>query len=114
MVEDNKIRRQAADQAIAAAEPVAAMAQTALQRIANQRAGMKRGERLPPIGWIPSLKESRHYRGPCLARDRDNAAHPGTVGAVLEFGEPPSDRQRRDYARLRRFLRAEARRKEQP
>lgn len=41
-VEENKVRREAAEQAIAAAEPLAAMAQAKLQEIAEQRARMAR------------------------------------------------------------------------
>jgi hypothetical protein len=46
-VEENKLRRRAADEAIAAAEPLAAIAESELNEIEEQRARMARGEGLP-------------------------------------------------------------------
>jgi len=45
-VEENKIKRKDADEKIAAAEPIAAMAQIELQQIEEERARMERGEGL--------------------------------------------------------------------
>ena len=47
----------AADEAIATAEPLAAMAENELKKIEEQRARMVRGEGLPPIGRIPTPKD---------------------------------------------------------
>jgi hypothetical protein len=113
-VEENEIRRQDAEKKIAAAEPVAALAQRVLQRIEEQRARMERGEGLPPIGSIPTVKD--------LGFTAAHTAHAATLAALpeeqferfLNFGRRPTDLRRREYALLRRFLRAEKRNAGQP
>ena len=75
---------------------------------------MERGEGLPPIGWIPSLKD--------LGITVAFASYAAAMASLteeqferfLKFGRRNADVRRGDYARLRRFLRAEAKRRPEP
>ena len=109
-VDENKVVRAAADQAIAAAEPMTAIAANELKRIEQQRARMDRGEGLPPLGWIPSPKDFGISAAHASHMINLARLSPEQFERFLHFGWRPSHVRRRDYARLRRFLRAEGKR----
>jgi hypothetical protein len=87
-VEENNIRREDAEKKIAAAQPIAALAQTQLQQIKERRARMERGEGVPPIGLDAELEGSRYHRGPRVAHAYNDFADTRAVRAVFELRSP--------------------------
>jgi hypothetical protein len=114
IVEENKVRLKAAQRLVAEGEPLVASADEEVKAAAARRERIERGENVSLPGKPPSLKEL----GITPAHDR----HMRAVGALTEeqferflnFGQRSSDYRRRDYARLRHFLRAEAKRRPAP
>jgi hypothetical protein len=109
IVEENKVRLKAAERMIAEGEPLIATAAEELKGAEERRARIERGERVPLPGKPPSLRElgiSEAHAEYMIAVARLSGEQ---FERFLKFGQP-ADYARRDYARLRRFLRAETKR----
>lgn len=114
IVEENKLRLKAAERSIADGEPLVASAAEEVKAAEERRGRIERGENSPLPGKPPSLKE--------LGITGAHMRHMRAVAALtaeqferfLNFGQRSSDYSRRDYGRLRRFLRAEAKRRSAP
>jgi len=110
IVEENKLRLKAAERLVAEGEPLVTAAAEQVRAAEGRRVRIERGESVPLPGKPPTLKE--------LGITPAHAEHALALAALtpeqferfLKFGRRPSDYRRRDYAELRRFLRAEARR----
>lgn len=111
IVEENKLRLKAAQRLVAAAEPLVASAAEEVKAAEERRERIEHGEHVPLPGKPPTLKELGVT--PAFARHgmAVNSLTPEQFERFLNFGERSSDYSRRNYARLRRFLRAEARRR---
>jgi hypothetical protein len=113
-VEENKLRLKAAERMVAEGEPLVASAAEEVKAAEQRRERVERGENVPLPGKPPTLKE--------LGITPAHARHMMTMSSLtpeqferfLNFGQRTSDYRRRDYARLRRFLRAEAKRQPAP
>jgi hypothetical protein len=110
IVEENKLRLKAAERLVAEGEPLVTAAAEEVKAAEQRRGRVERGENVALPGKPPTLKE--------LGITPAHAEHALALAALtpeqferfLKFGRRPSDYRRRDYAELRRFLRAEARR----
>jgi hypothetical protein len=110
IVEENKLRLKAAERLVAEGEPLVTAAAEEVKAADQRRGRVERGENVALPGKPPTLKE--------LGITPAHAEHALALAALtpeqferfLKFGRRPSDYRRRDYAELRRFLRAEARR----
>jgi len=85
-----------------------------LKAAKERRERIERGEIVSLPGKPPSLKELGMT--PARVRLATTLAQltPEQFERFLKFGRRPSDLQRRDYAQLRRFLRAETKRQPAP
>jgi hypothetical protein len=114
IVEANRALRDGASKIVSEGEPLLAVATEGLEAAKERRERVERGESAPLPGRPPSLKE--------LGITPSHARHAMTLAQLtpeqferfLGFGRRPADVRRRDYAQLRRFLRAEAKRQRQP
>jgi hypothetical protein len=108
IVDENKIRLKAAERLIADGEPLVASAAEEVKAAKARRERVERGESVPLPGKPPTLKEL----GITLAHARHirtvTALTPEQFERFIKFGWRNVDVARRDYAKLRRFLRAEA------
>lgn len=101
IVETNRALRDGAGKRVAEGEPLLAIAAEELKAAKDRRKRIEWGESVPFPG-----------QPPVHARYAMTLAQltPEQFERVLKFGRRPSDRSRRDYAQLRGFLRAEAKR----
>lgn len=114
IVDENKLRLKAAERLVADGEPLVVVAAEEVKAAEERRVRVERGENVPLPGKLPTLKE--------LGITPTHARHMVTMASLtpeqferfLKFGWRRVDSQRRDYARLRRFLRAEAKRQPSP
>jgi hypothetical protein len=114
IVEAHKVLRDGASKLVSKGEPLLAVAAEELTAAKERRERIERGEIVPLPGKPPSLKELGMT--PAHARHALTLAEltPEQFERFLEFGRRPADVRRRDYAQLRRFLRAEAKRQHPP
>ena len=110
IVETNRALRDGAGKRVAEGEPLLAMADEQLKAARERRERIERGERVRLPGKPPSLKELGITPAHAQYARAIHALAPEQFERFLEFGQRSSDYARRDYARLRRFLRAEAKR----
>jgi hypothetical protein len=108
------VLRDGAGKIVSEGEPLLAVAAEELKAAKERRERIERGEIVPLPGKPPSLKELGIT--PAHARHAMTLTQltPEQFERFLEFGWRPADVRHRDYARLRRFLRAEAKRQRQP
>jgi hypothetical protein len=110
-VDENKLPLKAAERLVAEGEPLVATAAEEVAAAEQRRKRIERGESVALPGKPPTLKEL----GITPAHDRHMRAVASLTTEQFErflnFGRRPSDYSRRDYAQLRRFLRAEAKRR---
>lgn len=110
IVDENKLRLKTAERLVADGEPLVAVAAEEVKAAEERRRRIESGENVPLPGKPPTLKE--------LGITPARARHARTMASLseeqferyLKFGYRPADSARRDYASLRRFLRAEAKR----
>jgi hypothetical protein len=110
IVEENKERLKVAQRMITEGEPLVAVAAEELKAAEERRQRIERGENVSLPGKPPSLKElgiTPAHAEYAIALHR---LTPEQFERFLEFWSREIGSARRDYARPRRFLRAEARR----
>ena len=107
IVDENKVRLKATQKLVADGEPLVASAAEEVKAAEERRTRIGRGENVPLPGRPPTLKEMGIT--PAHARDMRTMASltPEQFERFLKFSHPT---KRADYGRLRRFLRAEAKR----
>jgi hypothetical protein len=108
IVDENKMRLKAAQKLVTAGEPLVVSAAEEVQAAEQRRERIERGENVPLPGKPPTLKEMGIT--PAHARHAMTMASltPEQFKRFLKFAHPT---KRADYGRLRRFLRAEAKRR---
>jgi hypothetical protein len=114
VVEENKVRLEAAQRMVAKGEPLVAVAAEEVAAAEQRRKRIERGESVSLPGKVPTLKElgiTQAHAEYAMALSR---LPPEQFERFLNFGSRKVDYSRRDYARLQRFLRAEARRRAAP
>ena len=108
IVDENKLRLKAAERLVADGEPLVAVAAEEVKAAEERRERIERGENVPFPGKPPTLKE--------LGITPAHARYAMTMASLteeqferfLKFAHPT---KRADYGRMRRFLRAEAKRR---
>jgi hypothetical protein len=110
IVEENKQLAQTASKMVREGEPLVAVAAEEVTAAEQRRKRIERGENVPLPGKPPTLKELGITPAHAEYARALHSLTPEQFERFLDFGRRKSDRARRDYARLRRFLRAEARR----
>jgi hypothetical protein len=110
ILEEQKLRLEAAQRLVAQGEPLVASAAEAVKVAEALRERIERGERIRLPGKPPSLKDLGITPLKAEYMMAVSALTPDQLERFMNFGGRQVDYSRRDYARLRRFLRAEARR----
>jgi hypothetical protein len=114
IVEENKVRLKAAERMVAQGEPLVATAAEEVTAAAERRERIERGERVPLPGKPPTLKELGITPAHAEYMMAVSALTPEQFERFVNFGQRRVDYSRRDYARLRRFLRSETKRRPAP
>jgi hypothetical protein len=114
IVEENKARLKAAERMVTRGEPLVATAAEEVKAAEQRRERIERGESVSLPGKVPTLKELGITPAHAEYMIAVSQLAPEQFERFLEFGHRTSDYRRRDYARLRRFLRAEAKRRATP
>ena len=114
IVEANKALRDGASKMISEGEPLLAVAAEELKAAKERRERIERGEIVSLPGKPPSLKELGMTPARVRLATTLSQLTPEQFERFLKFGRRPSDLQRRGYAQLRRFLRAETKRQPAP
>ena len=108
IVEENKLRRKAAERLVTAGEPLVVSAAEQVKAAEERRARIEQGEDVPLPGKPPTLKEL----GITPAHARYAMAMASLTEEQFErflvFAQPS---RRQEYGRMRRFLHAEAKRR---
>jgi hypothetical protein len=92
-------------------EPLVAVAAEEVASAEERRKRIERGERVSLPGKVPTLKELGITQAHAEYARALHSLTPEQFERYLDFGARKVDYSRRDYARLRRFLRAEAKRR---
>jgi hypothetical protein len=95
-------------------EPLVATAAEEVKAAEQRRERIERGESVSLPGKVPTLKELGITPAHAEYMIAVSQLAPEQFERFLEFGHRTGDYRRRDYARLRRFLRAEAKRRATP
>ena len=111
IVEENKVRLKAAERMITEGEPLVATAAEEVAAAEERRKRIERGESVSLSGKVPTLKELGITPARAEYMIAVSQLAPEQFERFLNFGGRRVDYARRDYARLRRFLRAEAKRR---
>jgi hypothetical protein len=114
IVEENKLRLKAAERLIAGGEPLVASAAEEVKAAEERRGRIERGENVPLPGKPPSLKELGITPAHARCAMAVSSLTPEQFERFINFGGRSVDYRRRDYAHLRRFLRAEVKRRPAP
>lgn len=110
IVEANKQLAEHARKMVREGEPLLAAAAEEVEAATARRERIERGENVSLPGKPPSLKELGITPAHAEYVIAVSQLTPEQFERFLEFGRRKSDSARRDYARLRRFLRAETKR----